>query len=210
MDPQKFGDSYDIVKREIIHGLAPPEHWAVHPMYFLPPWKPNFLDQYKEYLGIRVADHHTCERERVGEIGALCPTHLFLDPDTGLWVQNVGGVTNENPPNRKRKHITVRELVEIARTPSRSHKLTLVFDQSYTNAYNNLRVRKEAVREKLNMLPNDIYSVAYVSHAVFIWVSATKSTVVGATRRFRVKSKIPVGRFITDEHSFGALLPGPY
>ena len=33
MDPQKFGDSYDFVKRDLIHWLASAEEWATHPMY---------------------------------------------------------------------------------------------------------------------------------------------------------------------------------
>jgi hypothetical protein len=35
MRPKFFGDSYDLVKREIIHGLASDKKWTVHPMYFV-------------------------------------------------------------------------------------------------------------------------------------------------------------------------------
>ena len=86
MHPDFFGDSYDLVKREIIHGLATAEKWAVHPMYFNfdPEPDPNFIDEYAEFLGIELAVRDTA-RDDLVDVSTACQQHLFLDPDTGLW-----------------------------------------------------------------------------------------------------------------------------
>ena len=192
MNPAFLGDSYDFVKRTIIHGLAPStEEWAVHPMYFSQPRKnifvqENFVHQYTEFLGIGLVDGHNYVRENVGEIGALCPSHLFLDPDTGLRIHGGPGP----------QHLDVPELAAIANAPVRKHKLTLVYDQSYSRQLR-LEGRMEKAQGKLGALrDHDIYGAAYVSHLVFIWVSADQDTVIAATNRLIACSRLPRWRFV--------------
>ena len=144
MNHNFFGDSYDLVKRTIIHGLArSTEEWAVHPMYFSQPPKnifvrENFVHHYTEFLGIGLVEGHNYVRENVREIGVLCPSHLFLDPDTGLRLHGGPGP----------QHLDVLELAAIANAPVRKHKLTLVYDQSYSRQ-DRLTGRKERAHEKL-------------------------------------------------------------
>ena len=97
------------------------------------------------------------------------------------------------------RRLVSEDLVQIAEAPARRHRLTLVYDQSYDRNHGIYGNREQQVRGKLDALRGrGIYGAAYVSHAVFIWVSATKCTTVDATRRLRRHSRLPVTRFIGD------------
>ena len=196
MHPDFFGDSYDLVKREIIHGLAPAEQWTVHPMYFdfgnAP--KPGFVLKYAKFLGIQPAARETERSNLVDDVTAASLQQLFLDPDTGLW-DGQG-----SPGGAWRKHISVRELARIAN--ARKHGITLVFDQSYSRTLKN-QERRTRVEQKLKALRNtrgerQVHSVAYVSHAVFIWVSTDADLLASATQRLLARSGLPRARFTDD------------
>ncbi|MDE0344036.1 MAG: hypothetical protein OXK82_12880 [Deltaproteobacteria bacterium] len=163
MSPDKFGDSYDIVKRDIIHWLACPEEWAVHPMYF--GGNRDFVNRYTDFLGITCAEGDIRSRRRVVSVGRTCPKHLFLDPNTGLKPEHQG------PTDSQWDHVTMEELAQIADGPNRASKLTLVYDQGYQRPTN--EERKPLAEAKLQTLrcDHDMHSVAYVAHVVFIWVS---------------------------------------
>ena len=187
-----FGDSYDLVKRDIIHGLALAEEWAAHPMYFDPIPVAGFVDRYAEFLGIDLAARHP-PRGILVNVSRACRRHLFLDPDTGLWKWQ------SNPGNRWHKHISMEELAQIANAPGREHRLTLVFDQSYSRSIGN-EARRQRAEKKLQTLRCDhgVHGVAYVSHAVFIWVSRDEDLLARATRRLRARSRLPRCRFVDD------------
>ena len=195
MHPDFFGDSYDLVKREIIHGLAPAKEWVVHPMYFdfdTKP-KPGFIDAYAAFLRIELAVRDTTRDSLVKVAAAASPQHLFLDPDTGLW-------DNRGRPKSGSwdQHVKVDELADIA--DAREHGLTLVFDQSYSRTIRNKERRARAER-KLQTLQGareerQVHGVAYVSHAVFIWVSKDEGLLAKATQRLLDRSGLPRDRFV--------------
>ena len=129
-------------------------------------------------------------RDQVLAVGRECPRHLLLDPDTGLW----GG--QNSPGNSWHNHISMDELADIAGAPDREHRLTLIFDQSYSNSKH--AKRKERAEGKLRTLwkNHDVHGVAYVSHAVFIWVSKDEDLLASATRRLQERSRLPWCRFV--------------
>ena len=102
MDSQKFGDSYDFVKRDIIHWLASAEEWATHPMYSvrnvvsLPSTPSSWV-----LLSLR-------ETQSAGiwhsTVGSDCPHHLLLDPNTGLRAGH------EGPTDSLWDHVTIEEI----------------------------------------------------------------------------------------------------
>ena len=102
MDPQQFGDSYDFVKRDLIHWLASAEEWATHPMYFGP--KRGFIAKHAEFLGIALAAGDTIRRNLVSTVGSDCPHHLLLDPNTGLRAGH------EGPTDSLWDHVTIEEI----------------------------------------------------------------------------------------------------
>ena len=195
MNPEKFGDSYDFVKREIIRGLAPSCEWATHPMYFEPEPKRdlNFLVQYEVFLGVHRVDGDIFDREQVVTLGRQCQKHLLLDPDTGL-----PGPKSRRPRGGRRVCIDIGELVQIATATKRRQRLTLIFDQSYSRA-NSLKMNKEMAEKKLKALRHcGVFGAAYVSHAVFIWASGSKLSVVGGSRRLIRDLNIPYKHLVGD------------
>ena len=211
MGPEFFGDSYDVVKREIICGLAPAEHWVVHPMYFDAEPEPNFAARYAEFLGIDVVKGNILERRCVTATGQACQNHLLLDPDTGLKVRRIGGNIQEGAGSRTDEYISFREMRDIARADGRQRRLTLVYDQSYSRNLT-LGLRRQRAQEKLAALRNHdvaLFGAAYISHAVFIWVSACRHTVRAATNRLISCSGLPVCRFVGVGAGHHLPEPGP-
>ena len=188
MNPQKFGDSYDFLKRVIIPVLVA-EDWAVHPMYFDATPNQRFLNQYSMFLDIDLVDGWDEPRSEVSAVGQRCQNHLFLDPDTGL---RVPGPTELGHGQHRRTHLNIPELVEIATARGREHRLTLVYDQSYPR-HIRLDDRLQRVQEKLTLLHGlGVYGDAYVSHVAFIWVSASQDAVAAATRQIAAIPGFPV------------------
>ena len=190
MSPDKFGDSYDIVKKDIIHWLACPEQWAVQPMC----WGGNhsFVADYTRFLGIDLADGDTSRRNLVVPVGRAYPKHLLLDPHTGLSPRHQG------PTDSLWSHVTIEELAQIADGPDRVSNLTLVFDQSIGH-----RTREdgtEIVKENLQTLRYDhkVHGAAYVSHAAFLWVSKDQDLLDRATQQLLDRSGLPRDRFVDD------------
>ncbi len=190
MSPDKFGDSYDIVKREIIQWLAPPEEWAVHPMWFGP--RRDFVEAYYNFLEVEPAEGDITRRRLVSDVGRACPKHLLLDPNTGLRTGHRG------PPDSQWDHVTIEELADIACADGRESLLTLVFDQSI--GHRTYEDAKEIVAGNLQTLRegHEVYGVAYVSHAAFIWVAKDEDLLTSATRQLLKRSRLPLSRFVDD------------
>ena len=190
MGPDKFGDSYDIVKRAIVHWLACPEEWAVHPMCWGGDY--DFLDDYTRFLGIGRANGNIESRRSVVRVGRACPKHLLLDPHTGLCPRHQG------PIDSLWSHVTIEELAQIADGPDRASNLTLVFDQSI--GHRTREAGMEIVKEHLQTLRSDhkVHGAAYVSHAAFLWASKDKDLLDRATKQLLDRSGLPLDRFVDD------------
>ena len=189
MRPEKFGDSYDFVKRTLIHGLAAANEWETHPMYFDPCPEQGFVERHANYLGVELVRGDITARDAVVPVGAACPVHLLLDPDTGVWIGD------QQPRGGWNRHLTVGEIGEIAAAPGRKNCLTLVFDQSYTHA--NVDRRRELAWDKLVLLNLDgLHGAAYVSHAVFLWMSLNGDLVTEVTQGFLNQTGLPDWRLV--------------
>ena len=201
MRPEMFGDSYDFLKKTLIQTLA--EDWMTHPMYFDAQPEIGFPLAHAEYLGARLAAGNRIDRDKVEHVGMHCPGHLILDPDTGVW-------TGQRRPNGGwNKHLRLQEVARIASAQGRDDLLTLVFDQSYTRATQERR--SELALDKLTALqdhhgqcqhqppcPPDrpLHGAAYVTHAVFIWVSLNGDLVTQATGRMLRRTQLPRCRVV--------------
>ena len=193
MHPDKFGDSYDFVKRGLPHEqhllqwLSDCGEWAVHPMLFTKRFQPchrSFLDQYSRFLGAPPLEagqvDKLSDKDSFVEVAKSAPSHLFLDPDTGLQVPEMRATS---------KHLKAEDLVEIAE--ARKDKLTLVFDQSRRRRKED-GSNEEQARKKLKWLKDRrVRGVVYCSHANFVLVSKNgdlleeaKRTLLGNPRGF--------------------------
>ena len=189
MRPEKFGDSYDFMKRTLIHGLAEPNEWATHPMYFDPCPEQGFVQRYADYLGVALVRGNLGDRALVPAVGTACPVHLLLDPDTGVWTGD--GI----PEGGWGRHLTLEELAEVARAPGRENLLTMVFDQSYTHT--NMERRLELAWDKLAALNLDgLHGSAYVAQAVFLWLSPNVNLIPEVTGRFLNETGLPDWRVV--------------
>ena len=118
MHPSKFGDTYEMAKMCVLPWLAPDEEWLIHPMYFT---KRNeirddtFPGRHAEFLGLRLVRGNIAQRQELVNAVAHDSGHMFLDPDTGLRVED------DLPLHRAkwRKFVSVNEFIEIALAPAR-------------------------------------------------------------------------------------------
>ena len=197
MNPEFFGDSYDFVKKEIINGLAPAEDWAVHPMYFSEDPTEGFVESYSRFLGVGAVEGCINDRDLVPAVSELCRKHLFLDPDTGLWVPGVG-VEQLQPGGGWDRHLRVEEVGEIAIAPERERMLTLIFDQSYPRR--TLADRRILAEQKLGELRQGygVHGVGYVTHVVFMWFCHDEDVLAEATRKLVEGSRLPRCRLVGD------------
>ena len=220
MHPDKFGDSYDIVKRSILGWLRPCGTWAVHPM-FAEDFDQSFAAKYSAFLGVPLvkpkppypvrkkgAKRAAYLEERgvyFKDVGQWVKRdHLFLDPDTGLRLPPCGTtrqwpgkylMTDESRPNKfvPEKYLTADELRDIAQ--KRPDKLVLVFDQSIEYGTDDMRRRE--TEKKLACLQNyGLSGRTYFSHANFVLVSACKKVLNDAHRILLRKSKLPEERIV--------------
>ncbi len=190
MNPEKFGDHHDWVKKGILSGLKEGE-WAYHPMYFANN-QPDFSAQCVNFLNSDIQrayllnDNFATRQQLLPDCRA-CPNDLFLDPDTGLWWDH-----NNN-------HVAMEELVAIGNADGRRDRLTLVYDQSIDRTRNALP-RLVQLHNKLgHALANHIHGVGYVAPLIaFFWFSATCQALNRATQRFLQVFGIPPCRLMDD------------
>ena len=192
MHPSKFGDTYEMAKLCMLHWLAPDEEWLFHPMYFPPineEWDETFACRYADFLGVRLAHGNIKERSELVDAVAENPGHLFLDPDTGLRLDNA----------KAPQHVNVNEFIAMAHSPTREHKLVLVYDQSIDRRYNIKGTPNQQLGDKLRRLHEaDVHAAAYVSHIAFIWASTDPEIVSAAARRLVSASHLPDFRLVDD------------
>ncbi len=190
MDPNWFGDSYDIVKRSLLQWLSECGTWAVHPM-FSNSVCPAFAEEFSSFLGLSLVTTAPVpaqsDRESYFEcaIAWRSTDHLFFDPDTGVSLP--GSTTTK-------KHLKAEELAKIVN--GRRGKLALVYDQSFS--YSSVDDKILRIKEKLTLLrEHGIYGLVYSSHANFILASSDEKVLSDAETILREASRLPSNRFIT-------------
>lgn len=189
MHHDKFGDSYDIVKRSLLEWLSPCGTWAAHPM-FSEDCPPAFVKEYAAFLGLPMVTAAPVPASAgrnayfLRLIAWNATDHLFLDPDTGLALSGSGN---------SRRHVTVEELLAIAE--GRAGKLTLVFDQSLTRGSEEER-RAQALAKLIWLDEHGVSGLTYSSHANFILVSTDKQVLNEAKHTLLRASLLPIRRFI--------------
>ena len=112
--------------------------------------------------------------------------HLFIDPNTGLRLGDLGG-------RKALDYLFASELLLI--TQERENYLTMVFDQSLSRAAED--VRREEVRRKLNELrARGLFGFAYYSHVCFLVLSKDESLVNEARNRLNQGLGLPRSRLV--------------
>ena len=94
-----FADSYEYVKKAVIHAIAPGEEWVVHPMLFQvnvgrgqrgegPRGGRLNIARYAVFLGLPpeavLPGNVRMRRDLVRDLNQSPDRHAFLDPDTGI------------------------------------------------------------------------------------------------------------------------------
>lgn len=141
MNPQWFGDSYDIVKRFFCEQLAS----LGYAMYVDPmltgDWNGVEADFYR-FLGVR----HEQERQQPLERSAL-----LIDPDTGI-----------SKPSRR--HVTLARILQLLET----YEVVFVFDQSFSR---NGKAEEQIQTKLSELQSLGAYGFYYDSHAKFLFAS---------------------------------------
>lgn len=179
-----FGDSYDIVKKSMIHWLSEFGPWVTHPM-FTETVKSQEAAAFSRLLGTPLLSTETltAQTDRSKYFASCGATgNLFLDPDTGVRLQNQRG-------EKSVAYVFAEELVDWCR--QRPHSLTLIFDQSYS------RGDEDGIRRKLSYLGDKkIHGFAYNSHATFLLLGTEDQLVKRAHERVLAASGLPAWRLV--------------
>jgi hypothetical protein len=190
MKKEFLGDSYDVVKQSLLRCLQPCGKWKAHPM-FTEEVKPNeakaFARAFSRLIGVPLVSREKLDsrtdRKKYFAAARNCKCHLFLDPDTGLYI--------EKRRCSKATHLSLPELVDIA--SDRQNLLTLVFDQSFSRG----QKRQQQLKGKLHALAKrGLHGIAYHSHACFILVGRDAKLVKHARDVLLKKSRLPPGRLL--------------
>ena len=148
MNPEWFGDSYDIVKRYFVGMLKDKGYRVfVNPM-FTGNWQ-VIEDSFHRFIGAPKFDGKKISGER---------TALLLDPDTGIG------------KHKTAKHITIDDIIE----ELKQHDLVFSFDQSFSRN----RTANDQMIEKLNLLSDKgLFAFYYDSPARFLFVGKSHNDV---------------------------------
>lgn len=168
-----FGDSYDFVKRSLLQCLSKLGPWSVVPM-FTETVEAQDADALQLFLGMPLVSTAMLTNESRSSYfkSAAMDQHLFIDPNTGLRLKEIGGRKGSD-------YLFGRELLLI--TEERENYLTMVFDQSLGRAAES--ARRDEVTEKLRELhEKGLFGFAYYSHACFLVLSKDEALVNQARR----------------------------
>ena len=217
MHPKFAGDPHDIAKLSIMDWLDPNARWLIHPMYF--PLRGEILDdefpgRIAQSLRANLVTGDIWQRPKLVNAVAVGTGHLFLDPDTGVLLDNAVARRKDThlhvaPLNA---YVRVCEVVAAARYPLRAERLVLVYDVSFDN--NPKRPDPDGelkgqagqqLRKKLNRIREAegerVHAAAYIAHnqgVAFIWASTDCELVSNATRRLMTASRLPDCCFVDD------------
>ncbi len=198
MNYEKFGDSYDFVKRGILQLLDDCGGWSAHPM-FTDDDPAHYASDYCQLVGVPAVETKSFQqvnrdRERWLKPAQAHPGHLLIDPDTGLPFDKKGRPSHQGK-SPAAAFLRAGELVHIVK--DRPDKLTLIFDQSF-HRKKELPVTAQ-IRQKLGWLEGQrIHALVYNSHAKFLLVSMDRDVLLAA-RHLLEGLNIPKGRLIPDK-----------
>jgi len=166
MNPQWFGDSFDIVKRFFIGNIREMGYQV-------------FVDP------MLTGEWNGLENKFYGFIGAApleslatssCRTALLLDPDTGI------------ARKLTKKHVTIGMIVNYLQ----EHEIVFSFDKSFSRS----SVLEQQMKKKLSLLKKEgAVGFYYKSHACFLF-SAKTPEVLANLKRHLVTAGLPARRFI--------------
>lgn len=181
-----WGDSYDIVKQSMLRWLSAFGQWWVHPM-FTEQVETGKAADFAAFLGARLVTDAvlTTKSDRLQYLAACRDSgHLFLDPDTGVRLQPLGG-------KRASEFLFASELVSLA--CCRPTNLSMVFDQSHPRG--GTRASLELKLEHL--AASGVAAFAYESHACFIIAGADRTLVSEARAKILSDSRLPPHRLVS-------------
>ncbi|MCG5526834.1 MULTISPECIES: hypothetical protein [Halorhodospira] len=166
MNPDYFGDSYDIVKKFFVERL----HGIGYKVYADPMLTGEWEDDgaaFLKFIGVKHAEDAPEDGRGIA---------LFIDPDTG--VNEKGSI----------KHCPIGYAADQAGKFS----IVFAFDQSFSRAHETASKMQEKLAQLRDMGVNGFY---YHSHAPFLFAARDLSHLSQARESF-IKSGIPKKRFI--------------
>jgi len=160
-----FGDSYDIVKRFLLHTISPEGDWAALPM-FTEPVTLGEVVQFEAFLGARVVRPDPVvpgEDRRSYFILPSSEHRILVDPNKGVRMGR---------PSRARAsvdYVFPEEVVGLCRGEPR--RLVVTFDQSHVRGQ-----EPESLSGKLAAFRREgVHGFAYRSHACFLVLTADEA-----------------------------------
>lgn len=188
MRMEYFGDSFDIVKKQVLAWLSTGKKWAVQPM-FTEQVTSEDAQAYAAFLGVTMLNTSVFSGN-VNRSSFLSTGNwhwdVFFDPDTGI----------ANSPKRvgfrksPQSYLLLNELVQLVR--QRPEFLTLVFDKSVSRGS-----ELEAEEEKLAAFRSEgISGFAYIGQAPFVALSCNPNNIEVTARSLVTPARLPQGRVI--------------
>jgi hypothetical protein len=180
-----FGDSYDIVKQCLLRWLQPFGQWSVHPM-FTESVPPEDVAAFERFLGAKVISTAVLDQRTDRSAYFSCAYscgNLFLDPDTGLRVEDIRD-------GRSPQYLFASDLNRI--TARRSANLTVVFDQSIGRGSEQVHLETKLK----HFLQNQVFGFGYRAQACFVILGSDRELVESACEHLIVESRLPQGRFV--------------
>jgi hypothetical protein len=182
-----LGDSYDLVKRFLIHTLQPLGTWAVHPMLTEPEgvFGPAEVALYETLLGAPIISHDVLRGNTDRDAYfRCCMDHegpLLLEPNTGFKIGH----------SRSVDHLHQADLVPLV-----NDRLVMIYDQGRSRLLTREGVERD-LREKLRgLLTVDLRAIAYRSHTCFLFVSR-HAHVIDHARALMLGAGLPEFRLIS-------------
>ncbi len=140
MNPEWFGDSYDIVKRYFVGLLKDNGYRVVVDPMFTGNYR-DIEDSFYHLIGASKFDRNNISGKKIA---------LFLDPDTGIGKR------------RTSKHVTMVDIIEALK----QYDLVFSFDQSFS--WN--KIANVQINEKFKTLSDKgLFGFYYDSHARFLF-----------------------------------------
>ena len=188
-----FTDSYDYAKRVLIHAIAEPGAWVVHPMLFRsegggPKGGGLCIREYASFLGLPpgvvLPGNVRTRQQLVADVAPYFDRNLFLDPDKGI----VEG-------DRDTKCVTVDQVRTVSE--QRPGRIVLVFDHAFPDG-GDARAKVEGKRDLI--CHEGLFGGAVVVRehrtVCFIWLSADPEEATAVTGRLRRNLNIPPHRLV--------------
>ncbi|OPL10878.1 MAG: hypothetical protein AVO38_04650 [delta proteobacterium ML8_D] len=169
MNPNWFGDSYDIVKKYFINILKSTGYEIYIDPMFTGDWDGKEKD-FINFLGARLSTDIKDPLEK---------SALFIDPDTGI--------KEKTSP----RHIDFNRII----TEVEKYEIVFCFDQSFSRSLSNY----EQIMEKLSIIiEHGVNGLYYDSHTKFLFTSKKRQS-INSLKNELIRNGIPCKRLITLE-----------